>query len=64
LGVQASGKEVALALCVTDAKDVDSMAVAFGEDATKSVGSTTVAFGEDVVNELGVAMVLVIVRAM
>lgn len=54
---------MALALYVTDTKDVDSIAVAFPEDVIKDVGSTTVAFGEDVVSEFDVAMVVVIVRA-
>lgn len=47
--MQDSGTEVALALGVADAKDVDPMKVVSGED---------------VISELGVAMVVVIVRAL
>lgn len=54
---------MALALDVTDTNDVDSIAVAFGEDVIEDVGSTSLTFGEDVLGELGVAMVVVIVRA-
>lgn len=62
--MQDPGKDVVLALCVTDAIDVGSMTVALGEDVVKGFDSTTVALAEGVITELGVGMVVVIVRAM
>jgi len=64
LGLQDSGRDVALALSVTDTSDVGSITVALGEDVIRDIGSATVALGEGVSSKLGVAIVMVIVVAL